>query len=254
MFFPAAFAARQDGSVWYANVVAVSATTIGDELAPFSCRGPQISVAAPGVQILSTTPNYNVTLNQPPPVGVSLPQNYGALDGTSMATPIVTGVAALLWGNEPQLTAAQVRQRLETAAVDLPPAGRDNSFGSGRINAFATLRPAAPPPPPPPPPVDPWDDPAVRSLIDEWLAESQRCLKKVYPGLFLDQWVRAYGDTPTTHIDPLPWPPDDNPPTWDSYHYRWYWNKESQYYVFRVQDYVVRRQQGASYNSLALCR
>ncbi len=114
----------------------------------------------------------------------------------------------------------------------------------------ATVYPLAPPPPQ----VNPWEDPPVKALIDEWLAQAQRCLKKVSPGLFLDQWVRAYGDTPSAHITPLPWPPDDNPPTWDSYHYRWSLNKRSEHYVFAVQDYVVRRQQGATYESLAVCK
>ena len=62
---PAALSTRADGSVWYENVIAVSATTRGDDLAAFSNRGIQINVAAPGADILSTVPNYAVPLGHP---------------------------------------------------------------------------------------------------------------------------------------------------------------------------------------------
>jgi subtilisin family serine protease len=64
---------------------------------------------------------------------------YAELDGTSMATPHVSGVAALIWAQAPQKTNAQVRQALLATAEDLGSAGRDNSFGYGLVRAKAAL-------------------------------------------------------------------------------------------------------------------
>jgi serine protease len=60
---------------------------------------------------------------------------YDAWDGTSMATPHVSGVAALVWGACPGATAAQVRAALTSSALDLGTAGRDNTFGFGLVRA-----------------------------------------------------------------------------------------------------------------------
>jgi hypothetical protein len=227
--------------VWYSNIIAVSATTPGDDLASFSNSGIQINVAAPGVNILSTLPNYRV------PISPDL--NYGTLSGTSMATPLVSGVAALVWAIAPTLTAAQVRERVQAAAVDLPPAGRDPSFGFGRVNAFAAVRPTPIPPPTPPPP--PWEDPAIRPLIDEWLQQQDRCVKKVYPACYVDRWGRLCGNTGTIVIQCNQDP--DHPSGWDKYRYLWDHNWQGQYYVYRLRDYVERRLQGQSFSSLAKC-
>jgi serine protease len=65
--------------------------------------------------------------------------DYERLEGTSMAAPHVSGVAALLWSARPALTAAQVRQLLEDSAQDLGPAGRDDTFGFGLVQARRAL-------------------------------------------------------------------------------------------------------------------
>jgi serine protease len=64
---------------------------------------------------------------------------YEAWDGTSMATPHVAGVAALVWSHNNLWTAAQVRDALIATAVDLGTAGRDNYYGSGLVQAKAAL-------------------------------------------------------------------------------------------------------------------
>ena len=62
---------------------------------------------------------------------------YEAWDGTSMATPHVSGIAALIWSRFPTKTNLQVRTALEATAEDLGAAGRDNSFGNGLVRAKA---------------------------------------------------------------------------------------------------------------------
>ena len=65
---------------------------------------------------------------------------YDAWDGTSMATPHVSGVAALLFDACPAATAAQVRSALATGAEDLGAAGRDNTFGYGLVRACQSAK------------------------------------------------------------------------------------------------------------------
>ncbi len=80
-----------------ANVVSVAATTDTDAIAAFSNYGIRtVQVAAPGSGILSTLPG----------------SGYGSLDGTSMATPHVTGVAALVAARNPTWTGTQIRDRI----------------------------------------------------------------------------------------------------------------------------------------------
>jgi subtilisin family serine protease len=59
---------------------------------------------------------------------------YVAFSGTSMATPHVAGVAAILFGRSPTASAATIRSQLDAAVDDLGPAGRDPSYGFGRVN------------------------------------------------------------------------------------------------------------------------
>jgi subtilisin family serine protease len=105
------------------NVIAVAATDFNNNRASFSNFGSFVDLAAPGVSILSTTNDGG----------------YGYKQGTSMATPNVAGVAALLLSFNSQLTPAQVEQTLKSTALDLGSAGRDDYYGNGLVNAFAAI-------------------------------------------------------------------------------------------------------------------
>jgi subtilisin family serine protease len=84
---------------------------------------------------------------------------YALLNGTSMATPHAAGVGALVWAVVPGMTNQQIMQALQDNAHDLGDPGRDDTYGAGLVDAYATakaLNPAAfgngsqPPPPTPP--------------------------------------------------------------------------------------------------------
>jgi thermitase len=102
----------------YPEVVSVAATDHNDARASFSNANADVEVAAPGVDILSTIPGGQ----------------YMELSGTSMAAPHTSGVAGVLWQLFPADTAAGIRSRLTAAVDDIGPAGRDTSFGFGRVN------------------------------------------------------------------------------------------------------------------------
>ena len=102
----------------YPEVVSVAATDHNDARASFSNANADVEVAAPGVNVVSTIPGGQ----------------YSSLSGTSMATPHTSGVAGVLWGLFPGDTAAGIRSRLDASVDDLGPAGRDQSFGFGRVN------------------------------------------------------------------------------------------------------------------------
>lgn len=120
------------------SLIAVAATDSSDAKASFSSYGAYVDVAAPGVGIYSTVRGGS----------------YGAVSGTSFAAPVTGGVIALMMARNPALTPAQIESILKSTAVDLGTSGRDDYYGSGRINAAAALQAAGgnPPPPPPPPP------------------------------------------------------------------------------------------------------
>ncbi|WP_224369185.1 S8 family serine peptidase [Hyalangium versicolor] len=65
--------------------------------------------------------------------------DYARLSGTSMATPHVSGVAAVVWSARPSLTASQVRMLLEDSAKDLGTPGRDSNYGYGLVQAQDAL-------------------------------------------------------------------------------------------------------------------
>jgi thermitase len=111
----------------YPEVIAVAANDENNETADFSNYGNHTSVSAPGVSIPSTYPN----------------NRYAALSGTSMATPHVAGVAALIRSINPKLTPEEVRKIIETTADDLGPAGFDEYYGHGQINVARALEAAA---------------------------------------------------------------------------------------------------------------
>jgi subtilisin family serine protease len=105
-----------------AHVIGVTATDADDKLMPQANRGPQVALAAPGVEILAAAPDgaYQVT------------------SGTSVAAAHATGVAALLLAAKPKLTPAQVRSDLMRSAHRIP--GKRNEVGAGVIDAFAVIK------------------------------------------------------------------------------------------------------------------
>ena len=107
----------------YAEAMSVAATDSSDRRASFSNANSDVEIAAAGVNVLS----------------VKRGGGYVAFSGTSMATPHVAGAAAVVLGRNPSLNAAGVRSRLTTFADDLGAAGRDTSFGFGRVNLNRAL-------------------------------------------------------------------------------------------------------------------
>ena len=66
---------------------------------------------------------------------------YKDASGTSLATAVVSGVAALIVANHPEFTREQIKERLINSADDLGNPGKDIYFGYGRVNAFNSLDP-----------------------------------------------------------------------------------------------------------------
>lgn len=73
-------------------------------------------------------------------VSTTLGEDYEYYNGTSMATPHVTGVAGLVWSYFPECTAAQIRSVLTKTATDIDVAGRDNRTGYGLVNSDAAVK------------------------------------------------------------------------------------------------------------------
>lgn len=111
----------------YNSVIAVSALDTSSTLACFSNYGPEVEVAAPGEGILSTIPNGQ----------------YAWADGTSMATPHVAGLAALVISANPSLPADTVRLIIDGTAMDEGSSGRDWSYGYGIVDALEAVRTAS---------------------------------------------------------------------------------------------------------------
>ncbi len=114
------------------EVCAVGATDALDKRAAFSNTGRHIDLVAPGVDILSTTPTFRYDDGE---------REYDAWDGTSMATPYVAGVAALVLAKFPGLTPAQVIKKLTSSADRVAGAKKGSaSYDAGRLNCEKALR------------------------------------------------------------------------------------------------------------------
>ena len=108
---------------FHPDVMSVAATDASNKRASFSNCNSDVEIAAPGVDVWSTAPG----------------NAYAPLSGTSMATPHVSGIAALVMWKK-NLTAAQTRSALTSTAVDLGSAGRDTCFGFGLVNLANAIR------------------------------------------------------------------------------------------------------------------
>ena len=114
------------GAVVYNNVAGVFGGTLGTTVTNIpSVTASDTEGAAMKLQ-LGQTATLSVKAS-----------NYAYYDGTSMATPHVSAVAALVWSYYPSCTATQIRNSLDKSALDLGPAGRDTKFGYGLVQAKA---------------------------------------------------------------------------------------------------------------------
>lgn len=107
----------------YPEVVSVAATDNNDAHASFSNVNSDVEISAAGVNVLS----------------VKRGGGYVTMSGTSMATPHVAGVVALIRFHNPTWTAAQARTKLDASVNDLGAAGRDSTFGFGRVNLVKAM-------------------------------------------------------------------------------------------------------------------
>jgi serine protease AprX len=103
--------------------IAVGAVNSSNVLASFSGLGPAVAIVAPGVGLYSAF----------------LGSNYKSKDGTSQATPVVSGTIALLKEAFPNASVSDIQNALFSTAADLGAAGRDTRYGWGRIDAFMAL-------------------------------------------------------------------------------------------------------------------
>jgi serine protease len=125
----------------YDSVISVAAVDSNGAWASFSQFNAQVEIAAPGVAVLSTLPN----------------NSYASWSGTSMATPHVSGVLALVWSQYPDCSNGDMRAAMALSALDKGASGRDTQYGHGIIQAkamsdlFANGCDVGAPPPPPEP-------------------------------------------------------------------------------------------------------
>lgn len=107
-------------------MIVVGATDSNDNRASWSSYGSFVTLTAPGNGIWTTR----------------MGNGYAAVNGTSYASPVAAGVAALMMAAAPAVSNSRIESLLYSTAVDLGAAGRDNYFGHGRVNAAAAVQAA----------------------------------------------------------------------------------------------------------------
>ena len=112
------------------NVISVAATTNIDQKASYSNFGSYVQIAAPGDNVLSTGPTHSFQLQ---PFGYSFSTPYMYLSGTSMATPYVAGIAALVSTTQFGTTPQAIINRLYATADKIN--GTGNFWKNGRVDA-----------------------------------------------------------------------------------------------------------------------
>ncbi len=118
----------------FSQVIAVTCTSITEEQCIFSSDGGSSELAAPGQSILSSYRRSD--------------SDYVTASGTSMSTPAVSGIAALVWGQAPQMTNSDVRALLRATARDVGQSGWDAEFGYGIVDAAQAMAGLVAPLPP----------------------------------------------------------------------------------------------------------
>lgn len=107
-------------------MIVVGATDSNDNRASWSSYGSFVTLTAPGSGIWTTR----------------MGNSYAAVNGTSYASPVAAGVAALMMAAAPTVSNSRIESLLYSTAVDLGAVGRDNYFGHGRVNAAAAVQAA----------------------------------------------------------------------------------------------------------------
>ncbi|MCM2304745.1 MAG: S8 family serine peptidase [Elusimicrobia bacterium] len=122
---PACSGANVNSPARCVGVIPAAATTSSDQVASYSCPGPELAsfgVAAPGSSVLSTSNDGGTA----------------SVTGTSFSAPMVSGLAALVYSQKPNFTPAQIQNAIRAGAETIGASA--NSQGAGRINAYRTLR------------------------------------------------------------------------------------------------------------------
>lgn len=112
----------------FPGVISVGATNEKKELAEFSTYGPSVDIVAPGEDVYA------------PVFDVDKRSSFIKASGTSMASPVVAGVASLLLSKHPNLTPYEVKYILEKTAKDLGDPGYDIKYGYGLVDPVAALK------------------------------------------------------------------------------------------------------------------
>jgi serine protease len=132
---------------FYPETIAVGATRFDGQLAAYSNYGPDVDVVAPGGD-LKVDQNHDGypdgILQQMPVPGAVTTFNLYFMQGTSMATPHVAGIAALVRSRHPEWSAALVRDAIEKTCRDLGLPGKDGTYGYGLVDAAAAVQYAPP--------------------------------------------------------------------------------------------------------------
>lgn len=105
------------------GAITVAALDENNNIASFSNYGSSVDVAAPGVEIISAFKDGK----------------YARMDGTSMAAPHVSAVAAMLLLDETSMTPEEIENKITSCCVDLGEAGKDALYGYGRIDLYSTV-------------------------------------------------------------------------------------------------------------------
>ncbi|MDD5258569.1 MAG: S8 family serine peptidase [bacterium] len=120
----------------YSQAITVAACNANDVRASFSNYGPNVDVTAPGVDILSLkAKGTDMCRTEVNIVG----GEYYRASGTSMATPFVSGLAALIIASDRSLTNLEIEAKIIASCEDLGSSGKDDYYGYGRINAAQAM-------------------------------------------------------------------------------------------------------------------
>lgn len=167
----------------YEFVISVGATDDADLRAGFTNYGDSIDVMAPGVNIYSPVATNNSA--------------YEFYDGTSMACPYVSGLAALMLSLDPTLTPARIEECLETTADDIYPLNPDfiGQLGAGRVNAHQAVLCV---------PTEPLAG-FTTDFVGTACAGQPVTFTDISGGIDLDSWTWSFpGATPSSSTDQNP--------------------------------------------------